>query len=193
VDRLYSLRRANRSVRLLVVLFLAVQGCAYIFAFLMVRTYAGLTPSRVAATYAPPSAIEPGALPSHSTMQTESLDLSSMSEEAHVVDTDLLIQDSHVHILLYAIVAALQSLIILGLDWPAWWRDTVITTAFASGALDFAGQWLVKAGLSAFALLTIASGWAMAAVYLVVAFGAFRALIRSERPPVIGEHEFQEN
>ena len=34
----------------------------------------------------------------------------------HTVDTNLLIQDSHIHIMIYAIVAALLTVIILGLE-----------------------------------------------------------------------------
>ena len=177
MDGLYSLRRAARSVRLAVALFLVVQGCAYVFAFLMVRTYAGLTPTAVATTYAPQGRMSAASLPQSSTAETHTLDLSSMHEEAHQVDTTLLIQDSHVHILIYGMVAALQTVIVLGLEWPAWWRDTVITAAFASGLLDFGGQWLVKAGWPGFALLTIVSGWTMAAVYLIVAAGATKALV----------------
>jgi hypothetical protein len=192
VDGLYSLRRANRSVRLAVALFLGVLGCAYVFAFLMVRAYAGLTPGQVAATYAAAGPVDAASLPTASSARTEMLDLSSMGEETHVVDTNLLIQDSHVHILLYGIVAALQTLIVLGLEWPAWWRDTVITVAFGSGLLDFAGQWLVKAGLPAFAFLTIASGWAMAAVYLIVTVGAFRALVGSDQGSRASEAQGQE-
>lgn len=173
---LYRLRNADRSVKLAVALFLLALGCAYVFAFLMVRTYAGLTPDRVAATYAPSNHIHAASLPSTTTTETETLDLSTMTEETHTVDTNLLIQDSHVHILLYAIVAALETLLILGLDWPAWWRDTVIVAAFASGLVDFAGQWLIKAGLPAFAWLTLAGGWAMAAVYVVVSVGTLREL-----------------
>lgn len=183
MDGLYSLRRANRSVRLAVTLFLAVLGCAYVFAFLMVRTYAGLTPGQVAATYAPSGPVGAESLPAASSAKTDTLDLSAMARETHSVDTNLLIQDSHVHILLYGIVAALQTLIVLGLDWSAWRRDAVITAAFASGLFDFAGQWLAKAGLPAGAWLTIASGWTMAAVYLIVAVGAFRALVGSAQRP----------
>ena len=47
------------------------------------------------------------------------LDLGQIPEMKHTVDTNLLIQDSHIHIMIYAIVAALLSLIIFGLDWPA--------------------------------------------------------------------------
>jgi hypothetical protein len=40
---LYSLRHANRSVKLAALLFLLVLGFAYGFAFLMVKTWSGLT------------------------------------------------------------------------------------------------------------------------------------------------------
>jgi hypothetical protein len=50
---LYSLRHANRSVKLAALLFLLVLGFAYGFAFLMVKTWSGLTPARVQATYVP--------------------------------------------------------------------------------------------------------------------------------------------
>ena len=85
-------------------------------------------------------------MPTKSHATTQPLDLGKVPEMQHTVDTNLLIQDSHIHIMIYAIVAALLTLIILGLDWPAWWRDTVIVAAFATGALDFAGQWLMKFG-----------------------------------------------
>jgi hypothetical protein len=178
---LYRLRDAHRSVRLAVSLFLVVLGCAYVFAFLMVRTWAGLSPSQVAAVYAPSGPIDAASLPETGSRQTETLDLSAMGDMTHTVDVNLLVQDSHVHLLLYAIVAALESLIVLGLVWPAWWRDAVISAAFLSGLSDFAGQWLMKAGLPAFAWLTLASGWTMAAVYLVICTGVIRELIAARR------------
>jgi len=52
----------------------------------------------------------------------------------------------------------------------------MIVAAFGFGALDFAGQWLMKAGLPGFAWLTICSGWGMALVYLVVLVGTIRAI-----------------
>src|SRR3954447_9379535 len=128
---MYSLRQTNRSVRLAVCLFMISLGAAYVFAFLMVRTYAGLTPAAVAATYAPLEPLSADALGASTTLRTQSLDLGSMTEGVHTVDTTLLIQDSHVHLLLYAIVAALETIVVLGLDWPPWMRDTVITIAFA--------------------------------------------------------------
>lgn len=174
---LYSLRHANRSVKLGALLFLLVLGYAYVFAFLMVKTWSGLTPARVAATYVPAPGVDETHLPAQSRATTQTLDLGQMPEMQHTVDTNQLIQDSHIHIMIYAIVAALLTLIILGLDWPAWWRDVVIIAAFGFGALDFTGQWLMKFGLGSFAWLTIASGWGMSIVYLIVLYSTVRALL----------------
>ena len=174
---LYSLRDANRSVKLGAVLFLLVLGYAYLFAFLMVKTWSGLTPARVAATYVPAPGMNEMQMQMQSHATTQPLDLGQVPEMQHTVDTSLLIQDSHIHIMIYAIVAGLLTLIILGLDWPAWWRDTVIVAAFVTGALDFAGQWLMNFGLGGFAWLTIASGWGMSLVYLIVLASTVRAVV----------------
>jgi len=181
MNGLYSLRKADGSVRLAAVLFMLVLGYAYIFAFLMVKDWAGLTPARVSATYAPQAAVDESTLPEASSSSTQPLDLGGMKEEAHHVDTKLLIQDSHIHIMIYAIVAALQTLLILGLEWGPIWRNTVITAAFGAGALDFSGQWLMKAGLPGFSFLTLASGWLMAGVYAVVLVGTLRAVLARDR------------
>ena len=173
---LYRLRDAHRSVKLAAVLFLLVLGYAYLFAFLMVRTWSGLTPSKVQATYVPAPAMGMSAMPEHSRSSEQPLDLGTVPEMKHTVDTDLLVQDSHIHLMIYAIVAALESLIIFGLGWPGWFRDVMIVGAFGFGALDFAGQWLMKAHLPEFAWLTLASGWGMALVYLIVLGGTLRAI-----------------
>ena len=174
---LYSLRDANRSVKLGALLFLLVLGYAYLFAFLMVKTWSGLTPARVAATYVPAPGMNEMQMQMQSHATTQPLDLGQVPEMQHTVDTSLLIQDSHIHIMIYAIVAALLTLIILGLDWPAWWRDTVIVAAVVTGTLDFAGQWLMNFGLGGFAWLTIASGWGMSLVYLIVLASTVRAVL----------------
>jgi hypothetical protein len=174
---LYRLRDAPRSVKLAAVLFLLVLGYAYIFAFLMVKTWSGLSPSDVAATYVPKPAMNMEAMPEHSTSTEQPLNLGTVPDMKHTVDTNLLIEDSHIHIMIYAIVAALQSLIIFGLGWPDWFRDWMIVAAFGFGALDFAGQWLMKANLPGFAWLTILSGWGMSLVYLIVLGGTLRAVV----------------
>jgi hypothetical protein len=173
---LYRLRDAPRPVKLAAVLFLLVLGYSYVFAFLMVKTWSGLTPSSVQATYVPGPTMDMSAMPEHSTSTETPLDLGKVPDMKHTVDTNLLIQDSHIHIMIYAIVAALESVIIFGLGWPGGFRDLMIVLAFGFGALDFAGQWLMKAGLPGFAWLTIASGWGMALVYLIVLGGTLRAV-----------------
>jgi hypothetical protein len=180
---LYSLRHANRSVKLGALLYLLVLGYAYVFAFLMVKTWSGLTPERVQATYVPKPGMEEMHMATQSRATTQPLDLGQMPEMQHTVDTNQLIQDSHIHVMIYAIVAALLTLIILGLDWPAWWRDAMIVAAFGFGALDFAGQWLMKFGHGGFAWLTIVSGWGMSLVYLIVLYSTVRTLlpVRSAR------------
>jgi len=176
MNGLYSLRRADPSVRLGTVLFLLLLGYSYVFAFLMVRHWAGLSPSTVSSVYVPRPQLEESHMEMHSQSTTQPLDFSSLAHAQHQVDTDLLIQDSHIHIMIYAIVAGLETLIILGLEWGRAWRNIVITAAFVSGGLDFAGQWLMKAGIGGFAWLTILSGWTMATVYLAVLAGTLVAL-----------------
>jgi hypothetical protein len=173
---LYRLRDAHRSIKLAALLFLLVLGYSYIFAFLMVKTWSGLTPTKVAATYVPKPGMDMSAMPEQSQSTTQQLNLAEVPEMQHTVDTNLLVQDSHIHIMIYAIVAALEAVIILGLSWPGWFRDTVIVAAFGFGALDFAGQWLMNFGLPGFAWLTIASGWGMSLVYLLALGGTLRAL-----------------
>jgi len=176
MNGLYSLRRADLSVRIAALLFLGVLGYSYVFAFLMVKDWAGLTPAAVSATYAPRASIDPDALANTTRSSTQAIDLGSMGEDRHHVDTRLLIQDSHIHLMIYAIVGALETLLILGLEWRPAWRNVAIVTAFGAGALDFSGQWLMKLGLEGFSYLTIASGWLMAAVYVVVLAGVVRAV-----------------
>jgi len=176
---LYDLATTNRTVKLAAVLFLLVLGYAYVFAFLMVKQYSGLTPDDVAATYVP-AQIDTTAMPLESQAREQPLDLGEMSKMKmkHTIDTDLLIQDSHIHILMFAMVAALETLIVLGLGWPAWLRDLVVLGAFGSGALDFSGQWLMKAGIGGFAWLTIAAGWTMVLVYLLVLARTLQVVFR---------------
>jgi hypothetical protein len=179
---LYSLRQADRSVKLGALLFLLVLGYAYLFAFLMVKTWSGLTPAKVAATYVPTAGMDEMHMATESHATTQPLDLGQIPDMKHTVDTNTLIQDSHIHIMIYAVVAGLLTLIMLGLDWPAWWRDSMIVAAFGTGVLDFAGQWLMKFGLGGFAWLTLVAGWGMSLVYLIVLFSTVRAVLPGGAP-----------
>lgn len=185
---LYSLREADRSVRIGALLFMLVLGYGYIFAFLMVRDYTGLTPADIRDTFMPTTVDETG-LPDESFSRSAPLDLGEMQPMTHTVDTTLLIQDSHIHLMMFAVLAALQTLIVLGLEWPAWWRDTVIVAAFGSAILDFSGQWLMKAGLGGFAWLTFASGWTMMVVYVAVLAGTTRSTFAYNKNNRGGRHE----
>ena len=165
---IYRLGQTDVTVRLATVLFLLVLGYGYIFAFLMVKTSAGLTPAAVEETYAPSAMLNESSLPEESQSTTEAINLAKLATEKHQISDKLLIQDSHIHIIMYAIIAALESLIIFGLEWGALFRNIMVIAAFGAGALDFSGQWLMKFGISGFAWTTILSGWLMALVCAVI-------------------------
>ncbi len=166
---LYDLRRADASIKWLVTCLLATFGLSYLFGALMVALYAGFTPQRVAATYAGPEMSMP--MPPDTTMIVEHP--MSMAEfarpETHAVDTNLLIQDSHVHVPMYGVIAAALSLVVVGLSLERVWALGLITLLFAAPWLDFAGLWLTKFVSPQFAIVTLIGGWAMAAGYAIVA------------------------
>ena len=54
-------------------------------------------------------------MPDESSSRSTPLNFDEMQETAHKIDTNLLIQDSHVHLMMFAVLAALQTLIVLGL------------------------------------------------------------------------------
>ena len=168
---LYDLRRSDVRVRWLVTLLLATLGTSYLFGAWMVGLYAGYSPRKVAETYGPagetPMTMQ---MPPETTMVTERpISMAEMGEEQHHVDRDLLVQDTHVHMPMYAVIAACLSVIALGLAIPRWAGLSIITLLFAAPWLDFAGMWLTKLVSPGFAIVTLAGGWAMALGYLIVA------------------------
>jgi len=165
----YDLRHADVRVKWLVTCLLATFGIAYAFGAWMVTLYAGFRPATVAATYA--EAEMPMTMPPESTMVLEHrMELSDFSEAApHRVDRDLLIQDTHVHVPIYGLIAAALACVVLGLALPRWAGLTLITLVFAAPWLDFAGMWLTKLVASRFALLTVVGGWSMGAGYTLIA------------------------
>ena len=175
---LYDLRHADARVKWLVTCLLATFGLAYLFGGWMVALYAGFTPHAVAQTYAVSELAAEGVpmhmrMPPDSTMVVEhqmtSQQMMSMSEGPHTVDRDLLIQDTHVHVPMYGVIAACLSLVVLGLDLRRGWGFALITLLFAAPWLDFAGMWLTRLASSRFAVLTVAGGFAMGLAYTVVA------------------------
>jgi hypothetical protein len=168
---LYDLRQSDVRVRWLVTLLLATLGASYLFGALMVGLYAGFSPRKVAETYGPAGELPmPMQMPPETTMVTEQpISMAEMGEEQHHVDRDLLVQDTHVHMPMYAVIAACLSVIALGLAIPRRAGLAIIALLFAAPWLDFAGMWLTKLASPGFAIVTLAGGWAMALGYGIVA------------------------
>ena len=178
---LYDLGRADLRIKWLVTCLLATFGLSYIFGALMVSLYAGFTPARVAATYAGPEMSMP--MPPETTVVVEHpMTMNDFAApEVHTVDTNLLIQDTHVHVPMYGVIAAALSVIVAGLSLERRWALGLITLLFAAPWLDFAGMWLTKFAAPRLAVLTLAGGWAMGLGYLIVAALAVRQMWFSRR------------
>ncbi len=165
---LYDLRRADARVKWLVTCLLATLGLGYLFGSWMVGLFSGFTPQSVAVTFASPEMHM--AMPPASTMVMEHpMTLQEFGAQEHyTVDRNLLVQDTHVHVPIYGIIAAALSLVVLGLDLTRRWGYALITLLFAAPWFDFAGMWLTKLVSSGFAVLTVAGGWAMGLAYTIV-------------------------
>ena|SRR5690349_5493019 len=178
---LYDLRRADARIKWLITCLLATLGLSYIFGALMVSLYAGFTPAHVAATYAGPEMSMP--MPPETTVVvTRPMAMSEFGRpEVHTVDTDLLIQDTHVHVPMYGVIAAALGVVVLGLSLRRAWALGLITLLFAAPWLDFGGMWLTKFVSPRFAVLTLAGGWAIGAGYLAVTALAVYQMWRSPK------------
>jgi hypothetical protein len=173
---LYDLRSADVRIKWLVTCLLATFGLAYCFGGWMVGRYAGFGPKQVAETYAGP--IMGMAMPPDSTVVVEhTVTMGQMTaEDHHMVDLDLLVQDTHVHVPMYGVIAAILSLVVCGLAMSRRAGLALITLLFAAPWLDFAGMWLVKLVSPAFAIVTVAGGWAMGLAYTIVAVIAIKQM-----------------
>jgi hypothetical protein len=165
---LYDLGRAIPQVKWLITCLLATFGLAYLFGSAMVALYAGFTPARVAATYAGPAMTMP--MPPETTVTVERpMQMEEFAQpEVHAVDTNLLIQDTHVHVPMYGLFAAALSVIVLGLPLSRSAGVGLVTLLFAAPWLDLAGMWLTKFVDPHFAIATLAGGYAMGLGYTVV-------------------------
>lgn len=173
----YDLGRVDARLKWAVTCLLLTFGLAYLFGGWMVSLYAGFTPARIAATYAEPA--EPAA-PDTTMVVEHAMPMSAFetmdSTEVHLVDTKLLVQDTHIHVPMYGVIAGLLSLVVLGLGVSRRWGYVLITLLFAAPWLDFSGMWLTKFVAPQFALLTAAGGWAMGLGYTVVTLLALRRM-----------------
>ena len=165
---LYDLGGSDPRVRWLVTLLLCTFGVSYAFGAWMVGMFAGFSTGSVASTYAEhPMTMQ---MPPDTTVVVEhDLSAAAMGTEQHHVDRDLLVQDTHVHMPMYGIIAAALSVIVLGLAIPRWAGFALIGLLFAAPWLDFAGMWLTKLASPHFAIVTLAGGWAMGLGYAIVA------------------------
>jgi hypothetical protein len=160
------------EARLAATLFLLLLGLANLFGAWQVRNFASFTPRGVAATV--------GARESHemtmaccslTTAAETPIDPEALNRPEHHIDRELLVQDSHVHIPVYAMTAALLSLLVLGLDLTSRARSLLILLLFVAPFLDFAGLWgahLLPGAGTALAILALAGGFAMGVAYVAV-------------------------
>ena len=164
-----TLPQAPIEVRLAATLFLLLLGLANLFGAWQVRNFAAFTPKGVAATVGS-QAREPTAHHDHTAAAEVPIDPADLNETRHRIDRQLLVQDSHVHIPVYAITAALLSAIVFGLRLSSRTRVVLVLLLFAAPVLDFAGLWGAHlAGAPLFwASLAVAGGFAMGVAYLIV-------------------------
>lgn len=173
----YDLGRVDARLKWAVTCLLLTFGLAYLFGGWMVSLYAGFTPGRIAATYAEPAVPE---APETTMVVEHPMPMSSFeaedTTEVHLVDTKLLVQDTHVHVPMYGVIAGLLSLVVLGLGLSRAWGFALITLLFAAPWLDFSGMWLTKFAAPQFAVLTAAGGWTMGLGYTLVTLLALRRM-----------------
>lgn len=156
------------EVRLATTLFLLLLGLSDLLGAWQVKNYAGFSPQSVAATVAP----EIHEMGPHQEMGMEMpIDISSLNAPRHRIDRELLVQDSHVHVPIYAMTAALLALVVFGLRLSSSVRVGLIFAAFAAPAFDFAGLWgahLWSAAGKFWGGVAVAGGFLMGLAYLVV-------------------------
>ncbi len=160
------------EARLAATLFLLLLGVADLFGAWQVRNFAAFTPQGVASAVAPAGHHEMAmACCSVSTAAETPVSPETLDVTEHHINRELLVQDTHVHVPVYAMAAALLALVVLGLRMSSRVRSAVIALLFAAPALDFAGLWgahLWPGEGSAFGALAVGGGFLMGAAYLAV-------------------------
>lgn len=164
------------EVRLSVTLFLCLLGIADLFGAWQVRNFASFAPRGVAATVAPEQhhamAME---CCSETAMEEKPVKPESLDQPAHRITRELLVQDTHVHVPVYAMTAGFLALVLFGLRFSSRARTALVLGAFSAPFLDFAGLWGAHfaPGLGPiFGALAIAGGFAMGICYLIVFLAA---------------------
>jgi hypothetical protein len=170
--RLGGLPGAPPEVRLSATLFLLLLGVANLFGAWQVRDFASFAPGEVARMVAPR---QPHAMAMEccdfTAIQEKPVDPNTLDRPERWIDRSLLVQDTHVHVPVYAITSALLALIVFGLRLSSRARCGLVVLVFAAPALDFAGLWgaHVAPGWGAFFGATaVAGGIAMGIGYLII-------------------------
>jgi heme A synthase len=136
----YVLRRADPVVKWLVTCLLGTCGLAYLFGAWMVGLYSGFSPNSVARTFHSPSVQM--TMPASTRTTQQPVTMQQMAGADHyTIDRDLLIQDTHVHVLMYGLIATALSLIVVGLEMPRRDRYALVTLCLSAPWLDFLGMW----------------------------------------------------
>src|SRR6202051_2580366 len=111
-----KLPQSALETRLTATLFLLLLGVANFFGAWQVKNFASFSPNGVAATVAPETHHDMTmACCQTSAAEERPVDLAMLDHPRHQVSRELLVQDTHVHVPVYAISAALLSMIVLGL------------------------------------------------------------------------------
>ncbi len=167
-----KLSQSPREVRLAVTLFLLLLGVADFFGAWQVRSFASFTPRGTAAAVAPAAHHDMTMVCCQTSAAEETpVDPAMLDHPAHTISRELLAQDTHVHVPVYALTAALLSLVVFGLSLSSRTRSLLVLLCFGAPLADFAGLWgahLFPARGPAFGAIAVAGGFAMGAAYLIV-------------------------
>ena len=157
------------EVRLAATLFLLLMGLANLFGAWQVGNFASFTPSGVAGAFRS-SEHEGHSMPAGVSGE-KPINPASLNDQPHRISRELLVQDSHVHLPVYAMAAAFFVLILFGLRLSQRVRIVLVLAAFAAPVLDFAGLWgahLWSERGRLWGAVAVFGGFLMGLVYLIV-------------------------
>jgi hypothetical protein len=157
------------EVRLAATFFLLLMGLANLFGAWQVGNFASFTPSGVAGAFR--SSEHEGHPRPAGVSEEKRIDPASLNVEPHRIGRELLVQDSHVHVPVFAMAAAFFALIVSGLRLSQRVRIVLVLAAFAAPVLDFAGLWgahLWSGSGRLWGAVAVFGGCLMGLVYLVV-------------------------
>ena len=160
------------EVRVAATLFLLLLGVSNFFGAWQVKLFASFTPAGTATFVAPESHHEMTMICCQTSAAEEKpVDIKMLDQTRHAINRELLVQDTHVHVPVYALTAALLAVIAFGLRMSSRIRVALVSLLFAAPLADFSGLWgahLVPRAGGFFGFVAVAGGFAMGAAYLVI-------------------------